>query len=558
MQTAGSNRFFLKNQPILRRLQPKRRNSVNIYGEAAANFFKEGNNMRYFLYARKSTDTEDKQILSIQSQLTEVREYARKENLQIVQELQEACTAKAPGRPVFNEIIARIEKGEADGIVSWHPDRLARNSIDGGKIIYLIDTGHIVDLRFPTYRFDNSAQGKFMLNIIFGQSKYYVDNLSENTKRGIREKLRRGEYPAFAPIGYLNDGKGKIFVDEAAAPLVKKLFALCAEGRYTLDELKKLASASGLASKRYKKPLVVSNVHRILTNAFYYGVFFYKGEIFQGAHAAIITKDLFDKVQDALKLKSRPKLCKGRYFAFRGLFRCGECGCAITAERQKGHNYYHCTKRKDECSQQGYVREENLALMISEALSKINLDDKTYNAMMAELEREKELLKAEKIHNGRVNEIQLQEIDEQLARLLDLFVEGNITADEYKAKKASLINKKIALVNNSQAIFSPSSIPLLEDKKTHHIENPSLDTNGKWLEPMRDFLTLARQASYAASAASAEELADFLRKICSNRRLAYASLSVSYSYPYKILVNSQGEDLGWLTGFEPATTRSTI
>ena len=153
--------------------------------------------MKYFLYARKSTDTEDKQVLSIQSQLTEVREYAKKENLVIVHEFQEAKTAKSPGRPIFNEMIKRIENGEASGIITWHPDRLARNSIDGGKIIYLVDTGKIVDLRFPTYRFDNSAQGKFMLNIIFGQSKYYVDNLSENTKRGLREKVRLGEFPGF-------------------------------------------------------------------------------------------------------------------------------------------------------------------------------------------------------------------------------------------------------------------------------------------------------------------------------------------------------------------------
>jgi DNA invertase Pin-like site-specific DNA recombinase len=147
--------------------------------------------VNYFLYVRKSTDTEDKQVLSIQSQLNEVREYAQRQGVNIVREFQEARSAKVPGRPVFDEMIRRIERGETSGIIAWHPDRLARNSIDGGKIIYLIDTGHIVDLRFPTYRFDNSAQGKFMLNIIFGQSKYYVDNLSENTKRGIREKLRR-------------------------------------------------------------------------------------------------------------------------------------------------------------------------------------------------------------------------------------------------------------------------------------------------------------------------------------------------------------------------------
>ena len=289
---------------------------------------------KYFLYARKSTDTEDKQILSISSQLTEVREYARKEQLDIVEVVQEARTAKMPGRPIFDEMIGRIEKGEADGIIAWHPDRLARNSIDGGKIIYLIDTGKIMDLRFPTYRFDNSAQGKFMLNIIFGQSKYYVDNLSENTKRGIREKLRLGEYPGFAPVGYLNDGKGKIFIDTATAPLILKLYALCAEGRHTLEELQKLATAFGLVSKRSKKPLAISNVHRILTNAFYYGVFFYKGELFHGAHEPIISKELFDKVQDVLKTRSKQTLYQNRYFVFRGRIRCGECGCVITAEGQ--------------------------------------------------------------------------------------------------------------------------------------------------------------------------------------------------------------------------------
>lgn len=488
--------------------------------------------MKYFLYARKSTDTEDKQVLSIQSQLNEVREYAQKEGIEIVREFQEARSAKIPGRPVFDELVKKIEHGEAQGIVAWHPDRLARNSVDGGKVIYLIDTGNITDLRFPTYRFDNSAQGKFMLNIIFGQSKYYVDNLSENTKRGIREKLRRGEYPAFAPVGYLNDGRGKITVDGATSPLVKKLYALCAEGRYTLDELKKLATASGLVSKRYKRPIVTSNIHRILTNAFYYGVFFYKGELFQGAHEPIITKELYDKVQDVLKVKSRPKLHKNRYFAFRGLVRCGECGCVLTAERQKGHAYYHCTKRKGDCSQKGFIREEKLALMISEAIKKASLDDKSYNAMLNELEHEKQLLKAGAIHDKITVEAKIREIDEQLSRLLDLFVEGVISADEYKEKKASLINKK-----------------------THHIENPvSGTTDGKWLEPMRNFLTLAHQAGYVASAGGLEELADFFKKICSNRKLANATLYVSYSSVFKILAETQNQDLGWVTGIEPATT----
>ncbi|MCF7869897.1 MAG: recombinase family protein, partial [Candidatus Omnitrophica bacterium] len=160
---------------------------------------------KYFIYARKSTDAEDKQVLSIEAQLTELREYAKREKLTVADELFEAKTAKEPGRLVFNEMVRRLKRGQANAILAWHPDRLARNSMDGGKIIYLTDIEKLVDLRFPTYKFENTAQGKFMLSIIFGQSKYFVDSLSENVHRGFRQKLRRGEYPGFAPLGYKNN-----------------------------------------------------------------------------------------------------------------------------------------------------------------------------------------------------------------------------------------------------------------------------------------------------------------------------------------------------------------
>src|SRR3989338_2767954 len=140
---------------------------------------------KFFLYARKSTDVEDKQVLSIEAQLTELRAFAKQENLEIVEELVEKQSAKIPGRPIFNSMMERIETGEANAILSWHPDRLARNSVDGGKIIYLLDTGGVAGLRFPQFWFESTPQGKFMLNIAFGQSKYYVDSLAENTKRGL-------------------------------------------------------------------------------------------------------------------------------------------------------------------------------------------------------------------------------------------------------------------------------------------------------------------------------------------------------------------------------------
>jgi len=195
---------------------------------------------KYYLYARKSTDDEDRQILSIESQLNELREYGKRENLFIMEEFIETKTAKKPGRPIFDFMVKQIEAGVCDGILAWHPDRLARNSVDGGKIIYLVDIGKIVDLRFPTLRFDNSAQGKFMLSIAFGQSKYYVDNLSENIKRGMREKLRRGIWPNWAPLGYLNNYKEhNIYLDPEKSQFVRKIFELYATDHYTLSSMVK-------------------------------------------------------------------------------------------------------------------------------------------------------------------------------------------------------------------------------------------------------------------------------------------------------------------------------
>lgn len=157
--------------------------------------------IKLFIYARKSTDDTSRQIRSIDDQLAELRELASKEGYTIVGELIEKQTAKVPGRPVFNSMLDRIERGEATGILAWHPDRLARNSLDAGRIIWLIDTGKVLTLKFPNVPFENTASGKFMLGMMFSQSKHYVDNLSENIKRGQRQKLKNGIWPQMTPLG---------------------------------------------------------------------------------------------------------------------------------------------------------------------------------------------------------------------------------------------------------------------------------------------------------------------------------------------------------------------
>ena len=197
--------------------------------------------IKYIAYCRKSTDEKDKQVLSIEAQITELKEFAKRENLFVTEFITEAKTAKVPGRQQFAEVLKKIEKGMANAILSWHPDRLARNSIDGGKIIYLLDTGKLLDLKFPSFWFESTPQGKFMLSIAFGQSKYYVDNLSENVKRGNRQKLRNGVWPSKAPYGYINNRQTRtIEVDPEISKVVKKVFLLFGDGGRSFTEMSRL------------------------------------------------------------------------------------------------------------------------------------------------------------------------------------------------------------------------------------------------------------------------------------------------------------------------------
>ena len=204
---------------------------------------------KYFLYARKSTEDDDHQIMSIEAQLFELHEYARRENLEILEEFQESKSAKKPGRELFNEMMARIDSMDGVGILAWHPDRLARNSVDGGRIIYAVDTTKIVSLRFPTFWFEPTPQGKFMLQVAFGQSKYYSDNLVENITRGIRQKVRRGEWLVRAPFGYVNNPKTRnIEPHPTKSRIVVKAFEEYAKGTHTLGTIADFLADHGVSN----------------------------------------------------------------------------------------------------------------------------------------------------------------------------------------------------------------------------------------------------------------------------------------------------------------------
>ena len=428
------------------------------------------NNYKYFLYARKSTDVEDKQVLSIEVQITELRAFAKQNSLAIVEELTEKQSAKIPGRPIFGEMLKRIEKGEADGILAWHPDRLARNSVDGGQIIYLVDCGRIAALKFPQFWFEPTPQGKFMLNIAFGQSKYYVDSLSENTKRGLRQKVRRGEYPSVAPIGYINDVRTKsIVVDRKKAKVIKAVFEFYAKGNARLEDVSDFLAQRGIMSRGGKR-IHKTRATFILSNPFYTGLFKYGGELHEGKYEPIITKKLFDTAQEILRQRGKPRhKQKNEPQAFCGLISCAECNMMITAEKQKGYIYYRCTKKKTKCAQP-YVREEELDRQLSSLIQKVSLRPDWAEKLleMAEADKEKSAQSVSAFVLESQNKIRA--IQTKLQRLLDGYLEQDIEREVYREQKAVLLSEKKSL-----------------DEKMARIEQKQND----WLEPFQNWIKVA-------------------------------------------------------------------
>ena len=444
---------------------------------------------KFFLYARKSTDVEDKQVRSINDQIAELRAFAEKENLEIVEELIEKQSAKIPGRPIFDEVIKRIEKGEANGILAWHPDRLARNSVDGGKIIYLLDCGHLAMLKFPTFWFESTPQGKFMLNIAFGQSKYYVDNLSENTKRGLRQKVKRGEYPGFAPIGYLNDPRIKsVVTDKKKSNIIRKMFELYSENNSRLEDVSNFLAQQGITA-RSGKNLKRDRISFILSNPFYIGLFRYSGETHEGKHQPIISKKIFDKVQEILKQRGRPHhKQKNEPQSFCGLLKCGKCGMSITGEykvkKQKNGNehyytYYHCThKSKTTKCNEPCIRQEVLDKQISLLLQKFSLKKDWAEELNKILEKDKTKTSQSFTAFVQENKSRILEIQTKLQRLLDGYLEQDIDKEVYRTEKEKMLSEKKSL-----------------EEKISNLEQKQIG----WLEPMRNWIKKAESIDKIAN-----------------------------------------------------------
>jgi site-specific DNA recombinase len=326
--------------------------------------------VKYVLYARKSTEQDEKQALSIESQVKEMLAIAERENLEIVDIRREAHSAKDSGqRPVFKEILEDVRRERFNGILVWHPDRLSRNAGDLGSVVDLMDQKLLVQIRTYGQTFTNTPSEKFLLMILCSQAKLENDNKSINVKRGLKTRVEMGLWPAPAPTGYLKekriDRKCETLIDPDRGPIIRKVFEKVAyekwSGRKVYNWLKfdlNFKTAAG------NKNLTVSNIYCILENHFYYGVFEYpknSGNWYQGKHEPLITKELFDQVQE--QVKSQFVRSEGKEFAFTKLMTCGLCGSGITADekfkKQKNDNIH---RHVSTAAPNGEIRTANVAI----------------------------------------------------------------------------------------------------------------------------------------------------------------------------------------------------
>ena len=470
---------------------------------------------KYFLYARKSTEDDDRQVVSIEAQLFELREFARRENLEILQEFTESKSAKTPGREVFSEMMTRLESGEANGILAWHPDRLARNSIDGGRVVYAVDTSKIVSLRFPQFWFEPTPQGLFMLQVAFGQSKYYSDNLSENIKRGIRQKLRRKEWIGLAPFGYQNNANTRnIEPHPTYGKVIKLAFEEYASKAHTLISLGAFLADLGVVSKS-GAPLAKVSIKRLLTNRAYLGFVRHKGEWFEGNFEPLITPVQFEAVQKILKTKERPRKRKQKHdFPFTGLFRCGECNSMISAQwttNRHGtkYRYYRCSKKRGKCTQP-YIQESELADKIRTKLEQIALADKYTGWMLNRVDdwEKSEIVSSTADLQNLSSKIQASE--ERMEKLVSAYLDNDIPKPIYLKRKDEIMR---------------SLASLQAEKKDFE--------NGKkkWVEPTRAWILDTKQANFLATSDDLVQIKSFVQKIGTNPEISGKSMHFRESPP---------------------------
>ena len=339
------------------------------------------------IYARVSSKEQEKEGFSIPAQLKLLKEYASANGFVVTEEYVDVETAKQAGRAAFGEMIAYLKSHTSVRVMLVEKtDRLYRNLKDWVTVDELD-----VEMHFPkegvVLSRESRSSEKFMHGIKVLMAKNYIDNLSEETRKGMTEKAAQGFWPSNAPLGYRNvtreDGRKIIVLDDVTAPIIRKMFESYAWGDLSTQEVMREAQAAGLVFRKSGGRVPKSTVAAILRNRIYTGRFDWDGKTYQGRHEAIVSTELWERVQSVMDGRNARGAKKGkRDFAFAGLMNCHVCGCAVVGEiKKERYVYYHCTGYADKCQgrpascRRKYIREEIIEAKFTELLGRLRFDD---------------------------------------------------------------------------------------------------------------------------------------------------------------------------------------
>lgn len=475
---------------------------------------------KYFSYVRVSTQRQGQTGTSLTEQLSAIENYARRYNLRITKQYEERETAAKTGRPVFLEMLKALKQNKAHGIIIHKIDRSARNLKDWAELGTLIDLG--IEVLFANESLDlNSRGGRLSADIQAVVASDYIRNLREETKKGIYGRLKQGLYPFPARVGYLDAGKGKPKeIDRIQAPLVKNAFELYSRGNIGLNALVEKMYESGLRNKNNKK-ISRNGLVCILKNPFYTGLIRIDvtGELFVGRHLPIVSKKLFDKVQDVFTGKSVKKQIK-HFFVFRKHIFCKECRNVLIPEKQKGYVYYRCQSKH--CPQKT-IREELIETKLLETYKKLAFNQTETELMQQEIEdyKKSEPNKVEAMKHQLL--MNLEQTNTRLNKLADAYVDEVFDKETYLQKKNQIILEQQQIRQQLQRITTNS------DDIINQVE---------------EFLELLNKAYLSYKLGESEEKQQLVKITTSNFEVRQKSVSIKLKKPFEIIAERPACSIG--------------
>ncbi|HEX5001764.1 MAG TPA: recombinase family protein [Bacteroidia bacterium] len=435
----------------------------------------QNKDIKYFLYARKSSDSEDRQVQSIDDQIKRLKELSEIYHFQIKEIFCESRSAKLPeNRPIFNEMIKRIEKGEANGILCWQINRLSRNPLDSGRLSWLLQKETIKSIQTIDRQF-TPEDNVVVFNVESSIANQYIIDLKKNSMRGMQGKAERGWLPSMPPIGYINDkSTGEIVFDPERIEFIKRIWKLMLSASYSPMVIKKLINEEGFLTKRFRhkggNKMSTSLFYRIFSNVFYTGYFKWNGVVYKGKHPPIITMEQFDQVQLMLKRKINPKPNKLDHTQlYSVVFKCPYCSSSFTPEiktklvksknQYKTYFYYKCTKKKCyrtnfQCNQKPISHME-IDTQINDYLNLFKFDKNQYawyRKLLSRFDSSKNHEKEKSKINAKINAI-----EDQISRLIQMRYKDLIDDSVFKHEHNNLLLAKVKLRNCLEDISNQSS-----------------------------------------------------------------------------------------------------